>query len=107
MAHLFFMDITSKKSVNKFRKIAVLEGWSFIALLFIAMPVKYLLGFPLLVKYVGWAHGVLFVLYMLFMMQAYIAASWKFSKLVLAFALSFVPFGTFWLDKQLKRELEM
>lgn len=101
------MNASTQKVVNRFRQIAVLEGWSFIILLFIAVPLKYMLGFPLVVKYVGWAHGVLFVLYMLTLVQAFVLANWKFSKLILAFALSFVPFGTFWLDKQLKRELEM
>ncbi len=51
--------------LNRFRAIALLEGLSFVLLLFIAMPLKYLAGMPLGVKVVGWAHGMLFVLYFL------------------------------------------
>ncbi|MBU3664063.1 MAG: DUF3817 domain-containing protein, partial [Bacteroidetes bacterium] len=49
--------------INQFRKIAFWEGVSFIVLMFIAMPLKYGANWPYAVKYVGWAHGLLFVLY--------------------------------------------
>jgi integral membrane protein len=101
------MDFNAKKSVNRFRKVAVLEGWSFVLLLFLAMPLKYLFDMPLFVKYLGWAHGILFVGYMITLIQATINAEWKFGKLAWAFIASFIPFGTFILDKQLKSELEM
>lgn len=100
------MTTETYKSVNNFRKAALLEGWSFLILLFIAMPVKYILGYPLLVKYVGWVHGALFIAYVLLLISAAIAASWKFKKIVWAFVASLIPFGTFILDKQLKQELK-
>ncbi|MES2688928.1 MAG: DUF3817 domain-containing protein, partial [Bacteroidota bacterium] len=75
------MTAETFKSVNNFRKVAVLEGWSFLILLFIAMPVKYILAYPLLVKYVGWAHGALFIAYVLLLVSAAIAAGWKLSKI--------------------------
>src|SRR5690349_20635048 len=56
-------------SLGRFRAIALLEGLSFVLLLFIAMPLKYLAGMPLGVKMVGWAHGMLFVLYLLFFVE--------------------------------------
>jgi len=46
-----------------FSKVALAEGISYILLLFVAMPLKYLFDMPLAVKYTGWAHGLLFVLY--------------------------------------------
>ena len=52
-----------KTPLGRFRAVALAEGLSFVVLLFIAMPLKYALGLPLAVKYVGWAHGLLFVLY--------------------------------------------
>ncbi|MBP9187385.1 MAG: DUF3817 domain-containing protein [Bacteroidia bacterium] len=101
------MDINTKKSVNRFRIVAVLEGWSYILLLFIAMPLKYGFDLPLFVKYLGWAHGALFVVYILTLLQATINAKWGFGKFVWAGFASLIPFGTFILDKQLKKELEM
>ena len=92
--------------LSRFRAIALSEGISFLVLLIIAMPMKYMLDIPEPVKYVGWAHGVLFVLYVLTLAHVFFAERWSFLKGVLAFALSFVPFGTFWLDKKLKEEEE-
>ena len=54
-----------KVSLKVFKLISILEALSFIVLLLIAMPVKYLLGNPELVRVVGMAHGILFVLYIL------------------------------------------
>lgn len=95
------------KTIKNFGRIAVAEGISFLLLLIIAMPVKYIfheeLG-TLLVKYIGWAHGVLFVLYAGLLFLCMIQYSWSFGKTALYFILSFVPFGTFWVDKKLKEE---
>ena len=55
------MNITLKT----FRVISLLEALSFVILLLIAMPIKYILGNPELVRVVGMAHGILFVLYIL------------------------------------------
>ncbi len=93
------------RTLNRFRLVALTEGWSFIILLFIAMPLKYGAGMPLMVKYVGWAHGALFVAYMLLLVQCIIAYEWKFKRAAWAFLASFIPFGTFVLDKQLKKEM--
>jgi len=99
-----FRSMNLSSSIGRFRWIALLEGISFLVLLGIAMPVKYILGFPILVKYVGWAHGLLFVLYGIGLVQCAAEYSWGFNKIVIAFVASLVPFGTFWLDKQLKEE---
>ena len=50
-------------SLNIFRIVALLEGVSYILLLFIATPIKYLLNDPQYVKLLGMPHGVLFVAY--------------------------------------------
>lgn len=92
------------KALKRFRLVAILEGVSFLILLLIAMPLKYLAGIPEMVKYVGWAHGVLFILYVILLLQCSIELSWKFGRIVWAFVASLLPFGTFVLDKQLKRE---
>ena len=88
---------------QRFRAVAIAEGWSFILLLFIAMPVKYAVGIPEPVKYVGWLHGLLFVLFGITLIQVWADERWKFSKVVLAFLCSFLPFGTFWFDKKYLR----
>ncbi|AKF84436.1 DUF3817 domain-containing protein [Myxococcus sp. MISCRS1] len=93
-----------KTPLGRFRAVALLEGLSFIALLFIAMPLKYAAGMPLAVRFAGMAHGLLFVLYLFALMEVAIALRWSFSRVVFAFGASLVPFGNFLLDAKLRKE---
>jgi len=88
------------QKLKQFKIIALLEGLSFLILMFIAMPIKYGLGIPEVVKYVGWAHGLLFIAYQLFLLQAGIENSVKFKFYVFGFLASILPFGTFVFDKK-------
>jgi len=92
------------KSVNRLRIIGIYEGISYLILLFIAMPLKYLAEIPKAVTYVGWLHGLLFVLFMIALTYVWMTVKWKFKKVIFAFAAALVPFGTFYLDKKLKQE---
>jgi integral membrane protein len=99
--------MTNKITVIKnFRIIAFTEGVSYLVLLFVAMPLKYMLHIPEPVKYCGWLHGVLFVIYGILLLQAFIVLKWSFLKTLVAFIVSFIPFGTFWLEGKLKKEKE-
>lgn len=91
-------------TLGRLRLIAFLEGISFLVLLGIAMPLKYLMHQPEAVRHVGMAHGVLFVLYMLLLLAATLEHRWSARKFGLGFLVSLVPFGTFWADKRLFRE---
>ncbi|MGB5965629.1 MAG: DUF3817 domain-containing protein [Sulfurimonadaceae bacterium] len=88
--------------INLFRQTAIIEGISYLSLLFIAMPLKYIYGYPMAVKVVGMAHGVLFILFMLLLLSA--AQRHRFSSLFTAvlFIASLIPFGTFFTDKRVK-----
>ena len=52
-------------SIGRLRVISIVEGISFIVLLLIAMPMKYIWGMPNAVTVVGMVHGVLFLLWCL------------------------------------------
>ncbi len=52
-------------NIQTLRVVGLLEGLSFLLLLFIAMPMKYMFDNPVLVKYVGMGHGVLFILFLI------------------------------------------
>lgn len=91
-------------SLHLFRKVALAEGISYIVLLFIAMPLKYWANMPLAVKYVGWAHGLLFVAYMACLVMARQEKKWGFGKVLLLFVASLLPFVPFWVDQKLKAE---
>lgn len=93
-----------KTPISRLRLIGLLEGISFLFLLFIAMPLKYKFDFPLAVKYTGWAHGLLFILYIAALFDAYNDRKWPIVKAFYGFIASLLPFGTFVFDKTLKKE---
>mgnify|MGYP000441069397 CR=1 FL=1 len=86
------------------RRVGLIEGWSFLILLFIAVPLKHLMGMPIGVKIVGPIHGFLFMwfLYQLYLFHKEYDYGIKFT--LMAFVTSIIPFGTFYLDKKLKEE---
>jgi integral membrane protein len=91
--------------INIYRLTAFLEGVSYILLLFIAVPIKYLLNETLFVKILGMPHGILFILYILFSIIAKIKYNWNFRKFLVISIASLVPFGTFYIDKKYLTEL--
>ena len=90
--------------LNTFRKVSLAEGCSLLILLFIAMPLKYLMDLPQAVQFVGWAHGILFIVYGLMLLLLQIRYRWSFLFFAGAFVASLIPFGTFVLDRYLKEK---
>ncbi|EOZ93648.1 hypothetical protein A33Q_3594 [Indibacter alkaliphilus LW1] len=94
--------------LKRFKIISIIEGISFLLLLFVAMPMKYMLDMPLAVTYVGWAHGVLFVIYIYIVFPTAKKVGWDFTKTLFALIASVLPFGPFIFDRYLtKKEKEM
>ena len=91
-------------SLKRFRQISMAEGLSFLVLLFIAMPLKYALGYPLAVKIVGWLHGVLFIMYFAQGLQTARQEQWSAKLMLGAVVASVLPFGPFVLDKRLAQD---
>lgn len=96
-------DKSIKTPLGRLLKIGFAEGLSFLILLFIAMPLKYMVDMPEPVRIVGMLHGILFVMFAFALLQATLAYNWKIKTAVIAFLLSFLPFGTFFLEKILKK----
>ena len=89
--------------IKLFRLVAFLEGVSYILLLFIAVPIKYLLDDPTYVKLLGMPHGILFVGYIIFAVIGKNKFKWSFLEFFIISAASLVPFGTFYVDKKYLR----
>lgn len=90
-----------KTQIGRLRILAFIEGVSFLVLLFITMPLKYAFDNPAPNKAFGLVHGLLFILYVLAVIQVKIEQNWNIRKTLLALLASVVPFGTFWADKKL------
>ncbi len=93
-----------KTPLDRLRIIGLLEGASFLILLFIAMPLKYMAGLPQMVRVVGSAHGLLFVIFVLAVLDVAVRLRWPLTRVIAALAASVVPFGPFVLDAHLRRE---
>lgn len=93
----------SHPTIKRLRWLGYAEAISWLLLLFIAMPLKYIWDKPLLVKYVGWAHGILFIGYCIHLLLAKILLKWSWGKLIAGGIAAFFPFGTLWFDKRIER----
>lgn len=98
--------MSKARSIWIFRKIASVEGWSYLLLLFIAMPLKYWTDLPNIVPMVGMAHGWLFIAYMGALVFAAAYGGLSMARVNWAILASLLPFGTFVHDPYLKREEE-
>lgn len=90
-----------KSSVPAFRIVALLEGFSFLALLFFAMPMKYIYHMPLPVRILGMMHGILFIAYVFYLMQVRSEKNLSTKQTLLALLASVLPFGTFVMDAKM------
>lgn len=88
------------------RLVALLEGVSLLVLVFVAMPLKYLLAQPSLARITGSVHGILFLLFLSALYRVALERHWPWRRSLGAVLLCVIPFGTFFLDRTLKRELE-
>lgn len=93
------------RALHQFRMAALLEGWSYVILLLIAMPLKYAAGMPLAVRIVGSVHGLLFLTFIIALYRAIIERKWPLRRALRGFLYSLTPFGAFVFDRSLVREI--
>ena len=86
------------------RVIGFLEGVSYLLLLGVCMPLKYMLEIPEPTRVVGMAHGVLFVYYCALVIWVSIQNRWAMSKVFWALVASLLTFGPFVADRKIFKE---
>ncbi len=89
--------------LKAFRVVGYSEGVSFLLLLGIAMPLKYMFDFPMAVTIVGAIHGGLFVLYCMMVVYLKFNQNWSITKAALGILASVLPFGPFVFDAKAVR----
>lgn len=92
-----------KNAVHILRVAGLVEAVSYMLLVGIAMPLKYIWGMPKAVSVVGMIHGVLFIIFCAALARAHFAAQWPVGRSALLFVASLLPFGPFVLDSRLKQ----
>jgi len=93
-----------KTPIGRLRLIGMIEGVSFILLVGVAMPLKYLAGKPAAVSIFGMAHGLLFILFCFALLQAMTAHGWSIKKSLKPFIAALLPFGPLVIDRSLRDE---
>ncbi|WBL24062.1 DUF3817 domain-containing protein [Zunongwangia sp. HGR-M22] len=88
------------KFIKIFKIISTLEAISFLVLLLIAMPLKYIWDMPSMVRFVGMAHGILFVLYVLGAYYMYEKLNWNIKQLLIVILCSILPLGPFYVERK-------
>jgi len=93
-------------ALYRLRLVGGLEGISYLLLLGVAMPLKYLAGMPAMVQVVGWIHGLLFTLFVAAVLEVWRRLRWPPMRVLGALVAAVLPFGTFVLDTYLRQDLE-
>ncbi len=88
--------------VGRLRAAGIVEGISFLLLLGVAMPLKYMAGMPMAVTVVGGLHGLLFVLFCVALYDAHVKKKWGAKWSLTVFLCAVIPFGPFLIDGKLK-----
>jgi integral membrane protein len=92
----------ASRHINHLRVVGKIEGVSYLFLLGVAMPLKHFAGLPLAVKLAGWAHGLLFVVFVIVLVIAMLRARLSLAHAAWAFIASLLPFGPFVIDRRLE-----
>ena len=91
-----------RNPVPMLRRVGLLEACSFLILVGVAMPLKYLAGQPGAVKVFGWIHGLLFIFFCGALLRTIVVARWPLARAALIFVAALLPFGPFVVDRRMK-----
>lgn len=98
-------ESTTPSSVAWLRLAGIVEGISWLVLLFVAMPLKYGFGLPMAVRIVGAAHGGLFIIFVALLAWAHFSRRWTLFRSGTLFVSALLPFGFLFVDRTLQAEL--
>ena len=92
--------------IKAFKIISLLEGISYLLLLFGGVPLKYMGGNDILVKSLGMPHGMLFMAYIVIALLIREQMKWDGKTTFIVLIASILPFGTFYINKKYVDEAE-
>ena len=93
----------NRRFLERLRRLGTVEGISTLVLFGIAMPLKYLAGYPMAVTIVGSVHGVLFVALVTMFVLGTRKIPIPMGLAAVGIVAAVVPFGPFVMDRKLER----
>ncbi|MFJ9416291.1 DUF3817 domain-containing protein [Streptomyces sp. NPDC101227] len=100
------MDIKTAAALHRLRLASIPEALSFPALLIFGTGFRLAFDYDSLVMPLGLIHGVLFITYVVLLLDVWNRTKWPFKRVAFFFALAIVPFGGLYGDRVLRREEE-
>jgi integral membrane protein len=91
-------------NIDRLRLSSLLDGVSYLVLLGIAMPLKYMADMPMAVRIVGSLHGLFFLALCLFLLIALLRKQLSFGWCVIVFVCALIPLAPFFLDHKLREK---
>lgn len=94
-----------RNALIRYRVIAYVVGVVLIALVCVAMPMKYIGGDPWLVSTIGPVHGFGYMVYLVLAYDLARRCAWPWSRTVLLLLAGTVPFVSFLAERRVTRTL--
>src|SRR5690606_30234070 len=93
--------------LKAFRIVAILEGISYLLLFGLGIPLKYSAKIPEPNIYIGYAHGFLFIAYVVLAVVFCMEVKWGIKRFLKLFIASLLPFGTFYVEEKYLKPLAL
>lgn len=86
------------------RTVAMIEAVAFLALLFVAVPLKHLAGIPGPVLVLGPIHGIAYLAYVWLIGREAVERDWPPARTVRLIIAGLIPFAPFFIVRSLRSE---
>jgi len=92
--------VTIEKLLPAYRVAAWVTGIGLVILVFVAMPLKYFFGQPLLVAIVGMAHGFLYMAYIVITLLLAERCRWRPLDALVILVAGTIPLASFFAERR-------
>ena len=100
------MLMLPSQPLSRLRFLGLLEGCTLLILVVIAVPLRHLAGFPIATRIMGPIHGLVFILYLVALIDCISGGAWTPREMARGAIACLIPFGTFLNDGLIKRKIE-
>lgn len=102
------MMLDQDRNIRMFglRVMSLVEGMTLLVLVGVAVPLKHLAGYPLLVSIVGPVHGLVFLFYLWVALNTIAGEGWSKGDIARVVLAAFIPGGAFLNAGFMKRKEE-